>query len=112
MLKFTRTYLLSVIVALFTLAGCQSAEKAEQVQADDVAAQMMGRRTAKPIVNTSPADTIAIKEGFKKAKIISDKYKKEGHQDFAAAFDSSFYSTIRRIAPEALYLDHDSRMVK
>lgn len=100
------------ISTLTMLCSCGNAEKAEGVQADITAAEMMGRTAARPIVSADPNDTVTIKTAFRKAAEQSEKYKKEGHPEYASKFDSTFYSTIRKIAPEVLYLDDSSRLIR
>lgn len=93
----------SVLVILFIAAlmavGCSQTEKTEGITADITAAQMEGRRAAGCILGPEWKDSALLQKALIEAKVKQSKYLIAGHPECAAAFDSSFISTIRTVNP-------------
>lgn len=89
---------------LSACSGCAETEKTEGVTAEITAAQMEGRNAARPFLSREWKDTTGLGAMMhvvneKKAAYIADK-----KPECAAAFDSTFYHTIRSIMPELVYM--------
>ena len=92
------------IVAAALLAGCAQTERAEGVAAEIEAAQMEGRTAARKIVNREWTDTVQLMQALREARSVKLRYDTTGHAEAAAAFDSTFVSTLRAVRPNAAKL--------
>lgn len=95
--------LLYIAAAAVALASCRGVEHSEQVTSEIEAAQIEGRRYAADVVrqdwSRSPA---GLRAKLDSARARRDLYIKEGMNDKAAAFDSTFRSTVRAVQPDLL----------
>ena len=89
-----------VMPMLAFLAGCAQTEKTEAVTAEITAAQMEGRNAARRIISKNWKDTIELQKELLDIKARQSKYIIEKKEKCAAAFDSSFFSTIRTVNPD------------
>lgn len=89
-----------LMLICLTLCGCAGTEKTEAITAEITAAQMEGRRTAGLILGPEWKDTVQLQKALLEAKARQSKYLIEGHPEAAAAFDSTFFSTIRTVNPD------------
>lgn len=88
------------LVLLFLLViACSGTEKTEAVTAEITAAQMEGRRAAGRIVGPEWNDTSKLQMALIETKAQQSRYIIEGKPECAAAFDSTFLSTIRAVNP-------------
>ena len=90
----------AMIGLLWLLAvSCRQTEKTEAITAEITAAQMEGRRTAGIILGPEWKDTTKLQLALIEAKAKQSKYLIDGKPECAAAFDSTFISTIRAVNP-------------
>lgn len=80
-------------------ASCRQTEKTEAITAEITAAQMEGRRAAGIILGPEWKDTTKLQMALIEAKAKQSKYLIDGKSECAAAFDSTFISTIRAVNP-------------
>lgn len=85
------------MAAIFS--GCRQTEHTEGVTAEIVAAQMEARRAAGTILGPQWTDTVKLQRALMDAKVRQSRYLIDGKPECAAAFDSSFISTIRTVNP-------------
>ena len=90
----------SGVSLLLFICSCSETEKTEAVTAEITAAQMEGRRAAGTILGPEWKDTIQLKKRLLEIKAQQSQYIIDGKPEAAAAFDSSFYSTIRTVNPD------------
>lgn len=81
------------------LAGCSYTEKTEGITAEITAAQMEGRRAAGLILSPEWKDTVKLQKALLDTKVQQSRYIIAGKPECAAAFDSTFISTIRSVNP-------------
>ena len=94
----TKFFILTFILTAI-LAGCRQTEHTEDVTAEIVAAQMEGRRAAGIILGPEWKDSLLLQRALMDAKVKQSRYLIDGKPECAAAFDSSFISTIRTVNP-------------
>ncbi|MCH5243020.1 MAG: hypothetical protein J1F67_11510 [Muribaculaceae bacterium] len=89
------------VIVLFSLflAACSQTEKTEAITAEITAAQMEGRRAAGIILGPEWKDTTKLQIALIEAKAKQSQYLIDGKPECAAAFDSTFISTIRTVNP-------------
>lgn len=90
------------LLALLTIS---CSEKAEQVSADEMAAQVedafnAGREAAKPFLNKEFKDTLELQNMLLEARSESSDYEIAGNPKAKAAFDSAFVATLRTVRPD------------
>ena len=93
-------YLTSVIIILCLTISCSQTEKTEAITAEITAAQMEGRRAAGMILGPEWKDSVKLQHALIEAKAKQSKYLIEGKPECAAAYDSTFISTIRAVNPK------------
>lgn len=93
-------FLILISVVNILCVGCAQTEKTEEITAEITAAQMEGRRAAGVILGPEWKDTVKLRQALIDAKVKQSKYLIDGKPECAAAFDSSFYSTIRTVNPD------------
>ena len=81
------------------LPACSQTEKTEGITAEITAAQMEGRRAAGLILGPEWKDTAKLQKALIETKVRQSKYILDGKPECAAAFDSTFISTIRSVNP-------------
>lgn len=91
----------ALFVCLFALClfSCKQTEKTEAITAEITAAQMEGRRAAGIILGPEWKDTAKLQNKLIEIKAQQSKYLIDGKPECAAAFDSTFLSTIRTVNP-------------
>ena len=89
--------ILSAICASLPPGGCARTEHTEAVTAEIEAAQMMGRKAARPVLISAPADSAGLRKCLR--EITKTAYDSLGRHDCAAAYDSAFISTLRSVNP-------------
>lgn len=89
-----------LLVSLNSCSGCSQTEYTEGVTAEETAAQMMGRNDARYFVNRHWNDSSELRYRLALIRHQSDSLKKSRGMDFAAAYDSTFISTIRSVNPD------------
>ena len=94
------TRLLIITATTSILFSCSGTEKTEAITAEITAAQMEGRRAAGVILGPEWKDTTKLQNALIEAKAKQSKYLIEGKAECAAAFDSTFISTIRAVNPD------------
>lgn len=94
-----RTAGLGLIFLIFA-AACGQTEKTEASTAEIEAAQMEGRNAAKDFVSRDLSDTLKMQRHILEAKSKQSKYVIEKKPECAAAFDSTFISTLRTARPD------------
>lgn len=82
------------------LLSCSRTEKTEETVAEITAAQMEGRKAAGRILGPEWTDTAALQKALIETKVQQSKYLIAGNTKCAAAFDSTFISTIRTVNPD------------
>ena len=92
-------YLFPILLPLFLLS-CAGTEKTEAITAEITAAQMEGRRAAGVILGPEWKDSLQLQRALMDAKVKQSRYLIEGRPECAAAFDSTFISTIRTVNPD------------
>lgn len=90
---------ISLAAAALLLFSCAETERTEAVTAEITAAQMEGRRAAGEILGPEWKDTLKLQRALMDIKTRQSKYIIEGKPECAAAFDSTFLSTIRTVNP-------------
>ena len=93
-----RAFIFTIITASIFLS-CRQTEKTEAITAEIMAAQMEGRRAAGTILGPQWKDTVQLQKALIDAKVKQSRYLIEGKPECAAAFDSTFISTIRTVNP-------------
>lgn len=93
-----RGILLILPVAL--LCSCAGTEKTEGITAEITAAQMEGRKAAGAILGREWKDTTRLQRALIETKAKQSQYLIDGKPECAAAFDSTFVSTIKTVNPE------------
>ena len=93
-------YLSTMALLGMVISSCAQTEKTEAITAEITAAQMEGRRAAGVILAPEWEDTVKLREALIEAKVKQSKYLIDGKPECAAAFDSTFISTIRRVNPD------------
>lgn len=94
----TKFFILTFILAAIS-SGCRQTEHTEGITAEIVAAQMEGRRAAGIILGPEWKDTLQLQRALMDAKVKQSRYLIDGKPECAAAFDSTFISTIRTVNP-------------
>lgn len=97
-MKLFRYFAVIVLLCLLA-ASCRQTEKTEAITAEITAAQMEGRRAAGIILGPEWKDTTKLQLALIEAKAKQSKYLIDGKPECAAAFDSTFISTIRAVNP-------------
>lgn len=92
-------YLLGLFLSIVCLA-CSQTEKTEAITAEITAAQMEGRRAAGKILGPEWKDTTKLQRALLDIKAKQSQYLINGKPECAAAFDSTFISTIRTVNPQ------------
>ena len=89
------------VIGLFCLLvfSCKQTEETEGITAEITAAQMEGRRAAGIILGPEWKDTTKLQMALIEAKAKQSQYLIDGKPECAAAFDSTFISTIRTVNP-------------
>ena len=102
LLKITGGALLSggLLFSFTSCSACSETEHTEAVTADITAAQMMGRNDARYFVNRHWNDSSELRYRLALIRHQSDSLKKSRGMEFAAAYDSTFISTIRSVNPD------------
>lgn len=93
-------YLSTMALLGMVISSCAQTEKTEAITAEITAAQMEGRRAAGIILAPEWEDTVKLRQALIEAKVKQSKYLIDGKPECAAAFDSTFISTIRRVNPD------------
>lgn len=93
-------YLSTMALLGMVISSCAQTEKTEAITAEITAAQMEGRRAAGLILAPEWEDTVKLRQALIEAKVKQSKYLIDGKPECAAAFDSTFISTIRRVNPD------------
>lgn len=93
-------YLSTMALLGMVISSCVQTEKTEAITAEITAAQMEGRRAAGVILAPEWEDTVKLRQALIEAKVKQSKYLIDGKPECAAAFDSTFISTIRRVNPD------------
>lgn len=93
-------YLSTMALLGMVISSCAQTEKTEAITAEITAAQMEGRRAAGVILAPEWEDTVKLRQALIEAKVKQSKYLINGKPECAAAFDSTFISTIRRVNPD------------
>lgn len=93
-------YLSTMALLGMVISSCAQTEKTEAITAEITAAQMEGRRAAGVILAPEWEDTVKLRQALIEAKVKQSKYLIDGKPECAAAFDSTFISTIRRVNPD------------
>lgn len=75
-------------------------EQSEETTAEIEAAMMMGRNAAKEFATKQWEDTFALQKKLLDVRTRSSKYTIDKKPQSAAAFDSSFVSTMRTVRPD------------
>ena len=88
------------ILFLILACACGQTEKTEAITAEITAAQMEGRRAAGIILGPEWNDTSKLSRALIDIKVRQSKYLIDGKPECAAAFDSTFLSTIRAVNPD------------
>ena len=88
------------MTGIFFLSACTQTEHTEEITAEITAAQMEGRNAARRIISKNWKDTIELQKELLDIKARQSKYIIEKKEKCAAAFDSSFFSTIRTVNPD------------
>lgn len=88
-----------LIIISLAFISCSETERTEGITAEITAAQMEGRRAAGIILGPEWKDTVKLQRALIEAKVKQSKYLIEGKRECAAAFDSTFISTIRTVNP-------------
>ena len=91
--------ILSAICASLLPGGCARTEHTEAVTAEIEAAQMMGRKAARPVLISAPADSAGLRKCLREITKTKNAYDSLGRHDCAAAYDSAFISTLRSVNP-------------
>lgn len=92
--------IIGIALVLGFLSACSQTEKTEAITAEITAAQMEGRRAAGIILGPEWSDSIQLQKALIDAKAKQSKYLINGKPECAAAFDSTFISTIRTVNPD------------
>ena len=93
-------YSILLLTSLSSCSGCAQTEYTENVTAEETAAQMMGRNDARYFVNRQWNDSAELHYRLALIRHQSDSLKKSRGMEFAAAYDSTFISTIRSVNPD------------
>lgn len=91
--------ILIALPALMLATSCAQTEKTEAITAEITAAQMEGRRAAGLILGPEWNDSSKLQMALIETKARQSKYLIDGKPECAAAFDSTFLSTIRTVNP-------------
>lgn len=89
-----------LLLSMSSCSGCTETEHTEGVTAEITAAQMMGRNDARVFVNRHWNDSSELRYRLALIRHQSDSLKKSRGMEFAAAYDSTFISTIRAVRPD------------
>ncbi len=92
-------FLYLILGASLLSGGCARTERTEAVVADIEAAQMQGRKAARPLLIDNPSDTNLIRRHLREISDVKNAYDSIGRHDCAAAYDSAFISTVRSVNP-------------
>ncbi len=96
-----RYKLYTLPLAVLMLTACNGIEHSEQVTSEIEAAQLEGRSYARIIVNHDwTGDTMGLQNKLLEVRSRQSRYLLEGHPEQAAAFDSTFLSTLRAVEPQ------------
>lgn len=87
-------------IFLFGAVSCVETEKTEMITAEITAAQLEGRNEARKFVAKDWKDTVELQKQLLEAKSCQSKYIINNKPECAAAFDSTFISTIRTVNPK------------
>lgn len=93
----------SLIVLAFAgaaLCGCKKTEQTEALTAEIEAAQIEGRNAAREFVNREWKDTMELQNRLLQVRSMQSKYEEARMPEAAAAFDSTFVSTLRTVRPD------------
>lgn len=93
-------WLPSIFLLALVLFSCAQTEKTEAITAEITAAQMEGRRAAGQILGPEWKDTLKLQRALIETKVKQSEYLTKGKPECAAAFDSTFISTIRAVNPD------------
>ncbi|MDE6670113.1 MAG: hypothetical protein K2K26_10600 [Muribaculaceae bacterium] len=100
-MKRHKSYILSLVTFTLLLVGCTEIEHSEQVTSEIEAAQLEGRSYARLVVNRDwTGDTLGLQDKLLEVRSRQSRYLLEGHPEQAAAFDSTFLSTLRAVEPQ------------
>lgn len=88
------------IAALLGLSACRQTERTEQVLTEVEAAQMEGRNAARIFLTRQWNDSTKLRQRLSEERAKAHRYDSIGKPECAAAFDSTFVSTIRTVRPE------------
>lgn len=88
------------VITLICGCGCSQTEKSEAATAEVEAAQMEGRNAAKLFLSRDMTDTMQLQHSLLEAKAKQSKYIIDKKPECAAAFDSTFISTLRSVRPD------------
>lgn len=99
--KITKILPISLTFSFFLIGSlsCSQTEKTEAITAEITAAQMEGRKAAGMILGPQWSDTVQLQKALLDAKVKQSRYLIEGKPECAAAFDSTFISTIKTVNP-------------
>lgn len=92
--------LAAVAAVCVALASCAGTEKTEAVTAEIEAAQMEGRNMARSVIKNQWKDSVQLSLGLDEARARKQEMIDSGYPDRAAAFDSTFTSTVRTVRPD------------
>lgn len=100
---FSRLCLPSAVLLIFSLAllpACKRTERTEETTADITAAQMEARNEARQFVNYNWKDTMELQKRLLEVRSKQSKYIEAKCPEAAAAFDSTFISTLTTVRPD------------
>ena len=80
-------------------SSCRYTERTEVITAEITAAQLEGRRAAGTILGPEWKDTAQLQRALLDIRARQSQYVINGKPECAAAFDSTFISTIRAVNP-------------
>ncbi|MCM1152534.1 MAG: hypothetical protein NC328_02625 [Muribaculum sp.] len=100
-----KLFILTVVSVALIGTGCSSKtgkqiEESEETAAEIEAAMMAGRNAAKEFVTEQWSDTFGLQRRLLDVRAQSSKYTIDKKPRSAAAFDSTFVSTMRTVRPE------------
>lgn len=92
--------LMALALAAVALCGCKNTERTEALTAEIEAAQVEGRNAAREFVNREWKDTMELQSRLLEVRSMQSKYEEARMPEAAAAFDSTFVSTLRSVRPD------------
>lgn len=102
------TAISAVIVMVISSCSGGDAGTGRENSADIEEARIEAREAARKFVNRPWKDTVELQAQLLEARALQSKYKQAGREQSAAAFDSTFVSTLKTVRPEiARHLENE-----